>query len=95
MTIEESYTSTADLGSVEIPPELQPYMTKLLILQKENTELKRLLRLAVEDFDYIYQEHSCTTMKLCSTDCPYSGESYCKGNWKHADEAEKLIGGEE
>ena len=59
----------------------------------ENKELKRLLRLAVEDFDFIYREHSCVAIE-CSTDCPYSDDEtyYCKGEWKHAEEASELLG---
>lgn len=62
-------------------------------LVNENKELKRLLRLAVEDFDYIYREHSCVAIE-CSTDCPYSDDEtyYCKGEWKHAKEASELLG---
>ena len=59
----------------------------------ENKELKRLLRLVVEDFDFIYREHSCVAIG-CSTDCPYSDDEtyYCKGEWKHAEEASELLG---
>ena len=62
-------------------------------LINENKELKRLLRLAVEDFDFIYREHSCVASG-CSTDCPYSDDEtyYCKGEWKHAEEASELLG---
>lgn len=69
---------------------------KILKLEEENKELKRLLKLAVDDFDFIYLEHSCAYMK-CSTDCPYNGSeaNCCKGEWKHADEAMKLIGDDE
>lgn len=64
---------------------------------QENKELKRLLKLAVEDFDYIYTEHSCIGMGECRIDCPYcdGAADCCKGEWKHADEAMKLIGEEE
>lgn len=54
--------------------------------------LERLLKLAVDDFDFIYQEHSCASIKDCLSDCPYSsGANCCKGEWKHADEAKGLI----
>lgn len=53
------------------------WLTELKQLREENFELKRLLRLAVEDFE-IFRSL-------------ISGSVKCK--WKHADEAEKLIGG--
>lgn len=60
----------------------------------ENKELKRLLRLALNDFEFIYDEHSCTGECECDTFCPYNGgkEDCCKGEWKHSKEALKLIG---
>ena len=66
---------------------------KIVRLEEENKELKRLLRLVVEDFDFIYREHSCVAIG-CSTDCPYSDDEtyYCKGEWQHAEEAMKLLG---
>lgn len=61
-------------------------------LMKENADLKRLLRLAVDDFEFIYQEHSCTGM-ACTVCCPYSRTTNCcKGEWKHAEEASELLG---
>lgn len=67
---------------------------KILKLEEENKELKRLLKMAVEDFDYIYQEHSCAAISGCRIDYPYSGGAAdcCNGKWKHADESMKLIG---
>lgn len=61
---------------------------------QENKELKRLLKLAVDDFDFIYEEHSCTGMIECRKDCTYCDDAAdcCKGEWKHADEAMKLKG---
>ena len=60
----------------------------------ENKELKRLMRLAVEDFEFIFDEHSCTGARKCDTFCPYDGgeEDCCKGKWKHAEEVLKLLG---
>ena len=60
-------------------------------LMKENADLKRL---AVEDFEFIFDEHSCTGARKCDTFCPYNGgeEDCCKGKWKHSKEALKLIG---
>lgn len=63
-------------------------------LMKENADLKRLLRLALNDFEFIYDEHSCAGECECDTFCPYNGgkEYCCKGKWKHAEEAMKLLG---
>lgn len=69
---------------------------KIVRLEDENAELKRLLRLALNDFEFIYDEHSCTGECECDTFCPYNMEKYrCLGKWKHAEEALKLIGDEE
>lgn len=74
---------------------------------EENKELKRLLKLAVEDFEKFrclmsskVNKDFCETAleyhfnpyDLCNS-CPLSGSAKCK--WKHADEAMKLIGEEE
>lgn len=65
-------------------------------LVHENKELKRLLRLAVEDFEFIYDEHSCAGECECDTFCPYNMEkNRCLGEWKHAEEAMKLLGDED
>lgn len=62
-------------------------------LVNENKELKRLLRLALNDFEFIYDEHSCTDVYECDTFCPYNREkNRCWGKWKHAEEAMKLLG---
>ena len=59
----------------------------------ENKELKRLLRLALNDFEFIYDEHSCTGECECDTFCPYNMEkNRCLGKWKHAEEASELLG---
>lgn len=55
------------------------------IIKKENRELKRLLRLAVEDFQNV--EEVCAGVSLCGL-CPANNN--CK--WKRYDEAMKLIG---
>ena len=89
---EEPYT-TLDVQTEEDWNKLEFMINNFSRLEEENKELKRLLRLAVEDFDFIYREHSCVAIG-CSTDCPYSDDEtyYCKGEWKHAEEALKLIG---
>ena len=59
----------------------------------ENKELKRLLRLALNDFEFIYDEHSCAGECECDTFCPYNMEkNSCLGKWKHAEEASELLG---
>lgn len=64
---------------------------KLEKLEKENAELKRLLRLALNDFDFIYREHSCMGM-MCESCCPYSiTTNRCKSEWKHAEEVKEIL----
>lgn len=61
-------------------------------LKNENTELKRLLKLAVEDIEKM-SNYLCDN---CYDDgwCPCaSDDGDCK--WKHADEVMKIIGGNE
>ena len=53
----------------------------------ENDELKRLLRLAVRD---IGKMKSCEVFSFC-IGCPKANEPYCE--WKHNNEAMKLLGG--
>ena len=55
----------------------------------ENDELKRMLRLAVRD---IGKMKSCEIFPFC-IGCPKANEPYCE--WKHRDEAMKLLGGNE
>lgn len=66
-------------------------------LEKENDELKRLLKLAIESFDYIDEEEfSCAGCHKGWEKCPYNtGEKdCCTEKWKYHDEAMKLIGDE-
>ncbi|MGN0613717.1 MAG: DUF1653 domain-containing protein [Porcipelethomonas sp.] len=64
-------------------------------LINENKKLKSLLRLALNDFEFIYNEHSCADV-ACTVYCPYSMvKNRCLGKWKHAEEALKLIGDED
>lgn len=55
----------------------------------ENDELKCLLRLAVEDIGKL---KNCEKYPFC-VGCPKESEPFCE--WKHHDEAMKLIGGNE
>ena len=90
---EEPYT-TLDVQTEEDWNKLEFMINNFSRLEEENKELKRLLRLAVEDFEFVYDEHSCTSVSKCDSFCPFNGseENCCKGKWKHAEEALKLIG---
>lgn len=63
-------------------------------------EAKRLLRLAVEDFETIesnleYDEHCVIkTHSIRCDECPLSAATIYRCKWRHADEALKLIGDE-
>ena len=63
-------------------------------LRKETAELKRLMKLAVYDLNIIYDDYDCRKMNKCNEFCPYSNDegNCCKGKWKHAEEAMKLLG---
>lgn len=98
MTIEEVIRRIKKHNEIHSRKERNAvYITEALNMAikalEESVELKCLLKLAVEDFDFIYREHRCTDMERCLLDCPYCDEEdCCKGKWKHADEALKLIG---
>ena len=64
---------------------------------QENKELKRLLKLAIESFDYIDKNFGCAGCHKGWKKCPYNtGEKdCCTEKWKYHDEAMKLIGEEE
>ena len=66
-------------------------------LREENKELKRLLKMAIESFDYIDKEFGCAGCHKGWKKCPYNtGEKdCCTEKWKYYDEAMKLIGEEE
>ena len=73
---------------------------RLRTANTENDELKRMLKLAVDDLDTAIK--SCEQDMLCEI-CSYHEEchyiNYCGGEydrtWKHRDEAMKLLGGAE
>ena len=91
---EEPYT-TLDVQTEEDWNKLEFMINNFSRLEEENKELKRLLKLALNDFKFIYDEHSCTGECECDTCCPYNMEkNRCLGKWKHAEEALKLIGDE-
>ena len=68
----------------QLPPELER-------VKRENADLKRLLRLAVDDI--AWSNCNMGDSGECP-DCPYySGKpGRCLNEWKHAEEALKLIG---
>lgn len=69
-------------------------------LADENRELKRLLKLAIEDFDtlYDYELVKCSSDFECKY-CPFctrainDGLYYCN-EWRYKEEAEKLLEGD-
>lgn len=66
---------------------------KLRTANTENDELKRLLKLAVDDFDKLANVESCY-YPFCGESCPLDCIGGCEEReWKHRDEAMKLLGG--
>ena len=89
---DEPYT-TLDVQTEEDWNKLEFMINNFSRLEEENKELKRLLRLALNDFEFIYDEHSCTGVRECDTFCPYNMEkNRCLGKWKHAEEASEFLG---
>lgn len=70
----------------------------LNMLRDENRELKRLLKLAIEGFDALYETDECSLGIDCKY-CPFctrdinDGLCSCNG-WKYKKQAEKLLKGE-
>ena len=67
---------------------------------KKNEELKRLLKLAIEDFDtlYDYELVKCSSDFECKY-CPFCTRDinsglYCCNEWRYKEEAEKLLEGD-
>ena len=60
---------------------------KIVRLEEENKELKRLLRLAIEDINRFAR---CVDFRDCKDCCMAFTLYSCK--WKHAEEAMKLLG---
>ena len=61
-------------------------------LCKELKEAKKLLKAAVEDITFILS-YTCSDEEMCCEECPT--ENHACNKWRYADEALKLIGGEE
>lgn len=59
----------------------------------ELREAKRLLKLAVEDITFILSYVCSHEKEMRCIECPT--ENHACNKWRYADEAEKLIGGEE
>ena len=69
-------------------------------LASENRELKKLLKLAIEDFDtlYDYELVKCSSDFECKY-CPFCTRDinsglYCCNEWRYKEEAEKLLEGD-
>ena len=91
--LEENDTLKTEIMAVKSGSDVM----KICKLEEENKELKRLLRLAVEDIKTAlpYMTENCEI--ICaegeqSCDCITTAQCECTCNWKHVDEAMKLIG---
>ena len=67
-------------------------------LEDKNRELKRLLKLAIEDFDTLFEETPECSFNLDCKYCPF-GEIDTDGipncnEWRYKEEAEKLLEGD-
>lgn len=87
---EEPYT-TLDVQTEEDWNKLEFMINNFSKLEEENKELKRLLRLAVDDI--AWSNCNMGDSDECP-DCPYySGKpGRCLNEWKHAEEASELLG---
>ena len=87
---EEPYT-TLDVQTEEDWNKLEFMINNFSKLEEENKELKRLLRLAVDDI--AWSNCNMGDSGECP-DCPYySGKpGRCLIEWKHAEEASELLG---
>ena len=63
---------------------------KIVRLEEENKELKRLLRLAVEDLSGI--DGVCDDYDDVCDECPCKVNILGSCKWKHAEEASELLG---
>lgn len=88
--IEELREAECELSSLEEEFERGIEYARKSVdkLEEENAELKRMLKLAVEDIDTAMNGDKCD---LCSDErCDFTTPR----TWRHLDEAMKLIGGE-
>ena len=67
-------------------------------LENKNREFKRLLKLAIEDFDTLFEETNECSFNLGCKYCPFGeidtdGMPNCN-EWRYKEEAEKLLEGD-
>ena len=87
---EEPYT-TLEVQTEEDWNKLEFMINNFSRLEEENKELKRLLRLAVQDFEKCVYSNNCP-VDSCGTECPFCYVVHeCLGKWKHAEEAERAL----
>lgn len=96
MTFEEAVQNVMCGKCIPYRKETKGKLNEIL---QENAELKRLLKLAVEDFEIIANEircYNCDFNFMCCY-CPLNTDNgnFSSKGWKHADEAMTLIGGNE
>lgn len=87
--LEENDTLKTEIMAVKSGSDVM----KIRKLEEENNKLKRLLRLAVEDLSVI--DGVCDDYDDVCDECPCKVNILGRCKWKHAEEALKLIGGEE
>lgn len=89
MTIEEAVRNAMRGKCIPYRKETKGKLNEIL---QENAELKRLLKLAIDDLNIVKTHLSDFYCELTDCDdCPYTiGLQGCK--WKHYSDAMKLIG---
>lgn len=93
MTIDEDTKSAAILEIAKIIAEASIEIVKL---EQENAELKRLLKLAVEDMENICEAYcdtySCYPCDICKHDLiKQDCHAKNKFKWRYSDEMERLL----
>lgn len=100
---QEGYSDSKSITFDDLPTHINCvvieamclYLSGALDKLEENSELKRLLRVAVDDFDKLANVESCY-YPFCGERCPFDCTGGCEEReWKHRDEAMKLLGGTE
>ena len=100
MTLDEAVECLKDPNVHELvlsPGQLTDWLAELKELRCLKAdyvifraEAKKLLRLAVDGFEYI-KPYTSSCDGHCNN-CPFENEGWCRIDWKYADEAIKLIG---
>lgn len=71
----------------------------IIELEEENEELKKMLKQAVEDLDFIGEYFGCAGCSAAKSwrKCPFNDgkKDCCTDKWRYADKALKLIGDDE